>query len=213
MALSDYRTRLFLLMPADASMAASSLDSVLVAGDVACLLLPAGLGKADAHALVRAGQAHDVAVLVPDDTQLAGQIGADGVHATGPRVLDDEAIARHRRDGMIVGCEGINSRHLALEVGERGMDYLFFGRTDRPLEAETHPKTATLASWWAQMMAVPCVALAGLADEAVDALALAGVEFVAVREHVWRAADPAAEVTRLNLRLDAIARQRMEAAA
>jgi thiamine-phosphate pyrophosphorylase len=144
---------------------------------------------------------------------LADRLDADGIHLTDPKVLDADAQAKLADRGMIVGIGGINTRHLALQVGEREPDYLFFGRTDRDATEETHPKTVTLATWWAQMMKIPCVALSGTSDEAFTSLAEAGVEFLAVREQIWNADDPGAEVARLNTMLDAIAHKRAEAAA
>lgn len=241
MSFADFRSRLFLITPPlsvaawDASFPArfqaalsgsrnvagqdaqaDQADQGL--GDVGCILLD--VKSEDDRALdslleplVRQAQARNVAVLILDDTRLAGRLGADGIQISDPKILDPQDQARLQDNGLMLGVGGINTRHLALQTGERGVDYLFFGRTDREATPQTHPKTLGLSLWWAQMMAIPCVALAGTEDEAFDALAMGGVEFIAVREQVWRAGDPAQEVERLNSRLDTIARQRMAEAA
>jgi thiamine-phosphate pyrophosphorylase len=219
MAFQDFRTRLFLITPdAPPEDFSERFASALAGGDIGCLLLD-GEGGEDrafqtfAAPYVETAQAANVAVLVMDDSRLADRLGADGVHMSDPKALDKDTQAKLAERGLIVGMGGINTRHLALQVGEREPDYLFFGRTDREATDETHPKTVTLATWWAQMMKIPCVALSGTSDAAFTALAEAGVEFIAVREQIWQTDDPGAEVARLNAMLDTIAKKRMEAAA
>ena len=214
MAFQDFRTRLFLITPrALPENFAESFAGALSSGDIGCVLIdlePEAIVQTDDLApLVKAAQDKDVAVLVAGDTQLAGRLSADGVHVPSPKSLDRDDQDRLQKGGMIIGCAGINSRHLALETGERGFDYLFFGRTDRTQETDNHPKTETLSLWWAQMMAVPCVAFSGTSDEAVQTLARGGVEFIAVRNEVWGADDLTAKIAELNTTLDTIARQRM----
>ena len=219
MAFADFRTRLFLVTPFERSEAFSqAFASALSGGDVACLLVDGD--RSDERAFVDASapyvqtaQDADIAVLVMDDTRLAGRLDADGVHLREPKALDTEEQEKLQERGLIVGTGGINTRHLALQTGERGFDYLFFGRTDRDATDDNHPKTETLALWWAEMMAIPCVALAGTSDEAFIKLAEGGAEFIAVREQIWQANNPGQEIARLNTMLDAIAHRRMEAAA
>lgn len=218
MALSDYRSRLFLITPIDRPADfPARLEAALSGGDIGCVLidleLEAIVQADDLAPLVKTAQDNDVAVLIADDTQLAGRLGADGVHLSTPKGADRDDQARLQKGGMIVGTAGINTRHLALEAGERAFDYLFFGRTDREQAQDNHPKTEVLSLWWAEMMAVPCVAFAGTSRNAFEALARGGVEFIAVRDEIWQADDPAATVSDLNTTLDAIAQQRMTEAA
>jgi thiamine-phosphate pyrophosphorylase len=219
MAFLDFRSRLFLITPRTLPEDFSErFASALAGGDIGCMLFDGD--QSDERAFqdfaapyVQTAQGANVAVLVADDNRLADRLDADGIHLTDPKVLDADAQAKLADRGMIVGIGGINTRHLALQVGEREPDYLFFGRTDRDATEETHPKTVTLATWWAPMMTIPCVALTGTSDAAFEELARAGVEFIAVREQIWNAEDPGAEVARLNTMLDAIAHKRAEAAA
>jgi thiamine-phosphate pyrophosphorylase len=219
MAFLDFRSRLFLITPRTLPEDfAERFASALAGGDIGCLLFDGD--QSDERAFqdfaapyVQTAQGANVAVLIANDQRLADRLDADGVHVNDPKAMDEDAQAKLVDRGMIVGIGGINTRHLALQVGEREPDYLFFGRTDRDATEETHPKTVTLATWWAQMMKIPCVAMSGTSDEAFTALAEAGVEFLAVREQIWNADDPGAEVSRLNAMLDAIAHKRAEAAA
>lgn len=219
MAFQDFRTRLFLITPQTPPPDfAERFASALAGGDVGCLLVEGD--KSDERAFqdfaapyVQTAQGANVAVLIADDKRLADRLDADGVHLSEPKTLEQSDQDKLQERGMIVGTAGINTRHLALQTGEREFDYLFFGRTDRDLTEDNHPKTETLSLWWAQMMAIPCVALAGTSDEAFTKLAEGGVEFIAVRDQIWDAEDPGAEVARLNAMLDTIAKRRMEAAA
>ncbi|MFN3172593.1 MAG: thiamine phosphate synthase [Hyphomicrobiales bacterium] len=219
MAFLDFRSRLFLITPRTLPEDFSQrFASAVAGGDIGCMLFDGDQSderafQDNAAPYVQTAQGANIAVLVADDNRLADRLDADGVHLTDPKAMDTDTQTKLADRGMIVGIGGINTRHLALSTGEREPDYLFFGRTDREATEETHPKTVTLSTWWAQMMKIPCVALAGTSDEAFTALAEAGVEFLAVREQIWNAEDPGAEVKRLNTMLDAIAHKRAEAAA
>lgn len=219
MAFLDFRSRLFLLTPhTPGEDFPERFASALSGGDIGCLLVDGD--QSDERAFqefaapyVQTAQDASLAVLVMDDNRLADRLGADGVHLSSPKAMDAQTQAKLAERGLIVGIGGINTRHLALQTGEREPDYLFFGRTDRDPTLETHPKTTTLAGWWAQVMKIPCVAMAGTSDEAFAKLAEGGVEFIAVREQIWQADNPGEEIARLNTMLDAIAHKRMEAAA
>lgn len=233
MAFSDFRSRLFLITPpvtADdwdetfmvrfqAALSGTRLDgNDNQDGDVGCVLIDGDADKERlfmdrAAPLVKHAQAQNVAAIIMGDSRIAGRLDADGVHVRDAKALDQDEQTRLQDRGLILGCGGINTRHLALNTGEREFDYLFFGRTDREPSADNHPKTVALSLWWAQMMSLPCVALSGTSEEAIRQLAEGGVEFIAMREQIWQADDPAAEVIRLNAILDEIAQKRMSEAA
>lgn len=215
----DFRSRLFLVTPREVPEDfAERFASALSGGDIGCLLMNGNTEDERAFQdfaapYVQTAQDAGIAVLIAEDQRLADRLGADGLHVSDPKALDAEAQNKLVERDMIVGIGGINNRHLAFNTGEREPDYLFFGRTDREATAQTHDKTASLSTWWAQMMKIPCVALTGTSDEAFETMAQAGVEFIAVREQIWQADDPGAEIARLNVMLDTIAKKRQEAAA
>lgn len=233
MAFSDFRSRLFLITPPvtsdtwddhsmqhfEAALSGTRVDSnTNQDGDVGCVLIDGNPSDERtfmdrAEPLVKLAQAKNVAALIMGDSRIAGRLDADGVHVPDPKALDRQEQDKLQDRGLILGCGGINNRHLALNTGEREFDYLFFGRTDREPIPDNHPKTLSLSLWWAQMMSLPCVALSGTSDEAFEQLAEGGVEFIAMREQVWQAENPAAEVIRLNTKLDEIAQKRMAQAA
>ncbi len=219
MPLEDYRSRLFLVAPQTPPPDFSQkFASALAGGDIACLLMDGDTTDPKAFTnwaapYVQTAQSANIAVLVQDDTRLAGHLEADGIHVNDGPGLDPSEQEKLQERGLIIGTGGLNTRHVALQVGEREPDYVFFGRTDRDLESDNHPKTETLSVWWAQMMTIPCVAFAGTSDAAFTKLAEEGVEFVAVRDQIWDAENPGAIVAHLNRLLNAAAQKRMEAAA
>ena len=72
-----------------------------------------------------------------------------------------------------------------MQAAEAGPDYVFFGRHDADTHAEPHPRLVDLAVWWAELMTIPAVALAGNSAAGVAAAAKTGVEFVAVGRFIW----------------------------
>jgi thiamine-phosphate pyrophosphorylase len=178
-------TRLFLVTPkaAEAASFAPLLEEALSAGDVAAVLIADG-GEALASACVPIIQAAGAAALVADDTRLAGHVKADGVHVT--TGLEDLKLAIESfRPKRIVGAGGLFSRHAAMEAGEANADYLFFGRPHGDTHDAPHPKALELAEWWAELMQIPAVVMAGRSLESVAEAAATGADFVAVNDAVW----------------------------
>ena len=176
---------LYLVAPSDADTIsfpgrlAEVLDAVPAA---ALLLVQADRSDGDYLAFAKAvapiAQSHDCAVLLENRPDLVEETGADGVHMTGSLNAFREAVRQLKPDG-IVGAGNIHSHHAAMEKGEAGADYLFFGDP----ETGTAPQDVELAAWWAKTFEIPSV----LFEPDADALASADVEFVALGRAVWTA--------------------------
>ncbi len=127
----------------------------------------------------------DVAFIVNDSVSLAKRLGADGVHLG----QDDGSVADARqrlgRDVQIgVTCHA--SRHLAMEAGEGGADYVAFGAFYPSGTKETkHRAAPELLAWWSAVFELPCVAIGGITPENCAPLVTAGVDFLAVSGAVW----------------------------
>jgi thiamine-phosphate pyrophosphorylase len=139
----------------------------------------------------------EVAFIVNDSISLAKRLGADGVHLG--QQDGDVAEARQRlgREAQIgVTCHA--SRHLAMEAGEAGADYVAFGAffptTTKALEHHAEPE---LLTWWQALMEIPCVAIGGITPANCTPLVRAGADFLAVSSAVWTG-DPAANVAALH---------------
>ena len=134
----------------------------------------------------------DVAFIVNDSVSLARRLGADGVHLG--QDDGDVADARERlgRTAQIgVTCHA--SRHLALEAGEAGADYVAFGAffPSATKDAE-HRADPELLEWWQTFFELPCVAIGGITPETCGPLAAAGADFIAVSHAVWGGDEAAA---------------------
>lgn len=129
--------------------------------------------------------AREVAFIVNDSIGLAKRIKADGVHLGQDDGTVEEARQRLGREAQIgVTCH--NSRHLAMEAGEAGADYVAFGAffptTTKQTEYRAEPE---LLSWWQELMEIPCVAIGGITPDNCAPLVEAGADFLAVSGGVW----------------------------
>jgi thiamine-phosphate pyrophosphorylase len=145
-------------------------------------------------------RARDVAFIVNDSIGLAKRLGADGVHLGQEDGAVEDARAALGRDAQIgVTCH--DSRHLAMEAGEAGADYVAFGAFFPTTTKETkHVADPALLGWWRTLTGIPCVAIGGITPENGAALVKAGADFLAVSGAVWNdPAGPAQAVRRFQL--------------
>ena len=178
------------------------LERALAAGPVAAFQFRVkGVDQHRAVALAEPLQricaAHETAFIVNDDMSLAKRIAADGVHLGQEDGDPQEARRLLGRDAQIgVTCHA--SRHLAMEAGEAGADYVAFGAffptTTKQVEHHAEPE---IIGWWTALSPIPCVAIGGITAENCAPLVRAGADFLAVSGAVWNAPDPAAAVTGL----------------
>jgi len=143
-------------------------------------------------------QGTGAAFILNDRPDLAAELGCDGVH-----IGQDDASYAQARAAMPKGIVGVtchDSRHLAMEAGEAGADYVAFGAFFATSTKE--PKTSAdieLLRWWSQMMVVPVVAIGGITVTNAPALVEAGADFLAVAAGVWEHRDgPQAAVQAFN---------------
>jgi thiamine-phosphate pyrophosphorylase len=144
-------------------------------------------------------QGAGAAFILNDRPDLAAELGCDGVHVGQEDALYAEARAKMGANG-IVGVTCHDSRHLALEAGEAGADYVAFGAFF-PTATKQAKSTADLdlLRWWSELMVVPCVAIGGINVANAPALVEAGADFLAVSSGVWDYAEgPEAAVRAFN---------------
>lgn len=199
------RCRIVLIAPA--GIAAAPVLAALDGGDVASLILPQyDLDEASFQALaekiVPAAQAGGVAVIIDGDTRIAGRVQADGLHVEANKATLEETIENFQAK-MMVGCGGAKTRDDALELGETRPDYIFFGRFGYDNKPEPHPRNLSLGQWWAEMIEIPCIVMAGSDIASVEAVAATGCEFVALSGAVFaEGVDPREAVASANALLD-----------
>ena len=191
------RTRLYLITPpqiADVDEFAAVLETALDAGDIACLQLrlktPDGMideaaTRAVAAAVTELAQARGVAVIINDSPDLAVELGTDGVHVGWDDVPVKQARSIVGMD-MIIGATAKNSRHVAMQAGEAGADYVAFGAFYPTSTKEgTVAASPELLEIWQESMEIPCVAIGGITLDNAAPLVTAGADFLAVSSGVW----------------------------
>ena len=192
--------KLYLISPQDVSGAfPDRLKAALGGGAVAAFQLR--VKDIDEHSLARLAEPlqmicadHDVAFIVNDSMALAKRLGADGVHLG--QSDDDPREARVLLGPTAqIGRTCHDSRHLAMEAGEAGCDYVAFGAfyptTTKPSHYRPDPQ---ILSWWSAIAEIPSVAIGGITPVNAAPLVAAGADFIAVCQAVWDKDDPAAAV-------------------
>ncbi|MCB2089283.1 MAG: thiamine phosphate synthase [Sphingomonadaceae bacterium] len=184
-------TLLYLISPLDVGGDfPQRLENALSAGPVAAFQFRVkGLDQHEAARLAAPLQeicaAHDVAFIVNDDVALAKRISADGVHLGQQDGSPRDAREQLGMDAQVgVTCHG--SKHLAMEAGEAGADYVAFGAffptTTKQVE---HHAELDVLEWWQNVFEIPCVAIGGITPENCQPLIDAGADFLAVSGAVW----------------------------
>jgi thiamine-phosphate pyrophosphorylase len=183
--------QLYLISPLDVSGAfPQRLERALAAGVIAAFQFR--VKGVDQHEAARlAGplleicRARDVAFIVNDSVALAKRLKADGVHLgqhDGSVREAREALGREAQIG--VTCHA--SRHLAMEAGDAGADYVAFGAFfPSPTKPSEHRPEPELLMWWSQLIEIPCVAIGGITPDNCAPLVEAGADFLAVSHAVW----------------------------
>jgi thiamine-phosphate pyrophosphorylase len=211
---AEARCRLYLVTPPVIELAAFSdaLARALDAGDVAALqirLKDAGDDaiRRAADALRPVAQSRGVAILMNDRADLAVETGCDGAHL-GQSDGDHAAARRLLGPERTLGITCHASRHLAMEAGEIGADYVAFGAFFPTGTKEVvHHAEPDLLEWWSEMFELPCVAIGGITAENCAPLVQAGADFLAVVGAVWGHPDgPAAGVRAMNAAIAAAGR-------
>jgi thiamine-phosphate pyrophosphorylase len=189
--MSDTPCRLYLITPQrlDPLTFRDSLAAALDAGNVACLQLRLKDASKDqikraTEILMPIAAARGVAFLLNDDAELAVRLGCDGAHLG--QTDGNHAEARRLLDGRILGITCHASRHLAMEAGELGADYVAFGAFFPTETKETiHRASPEILAWWHEMFEIPSVAIGGITAANCAPLVQAGADFLAVVGAVW----------------------------
>ena len=191
--------QLYLISPLDVGgNFPDRLDRALAAGPVAAFQFRVkGLDQHDAALLAAPLQeicsARDVAFIVNDSVALAKRLKADGVH-----LGQQDGSVREAREELghevQIGVTCHASRHLAMEAGEAGADYVAFGAFyPSSTKATDHVADLELLGFWTNLFEIPCVAIGGVTPANCAPLIAAGADFLAVSGAVWNG-DEAANI-------------------
>jgi thiamine-phosphate pyrophosphorylase len=203
------RCQLYLISPARLDQRFDDqLRAAIGAGDVAAFQLR--MKDAPDAEILRAAERlmpicaeADVAFILNDRMDLAKACGADGVH-----LGQSDGNPREARQllgpSAQIGVTCHDSRHLAMEAGEAGADYVAFGAFF-PTDTKDvfHRTEPSILGWWSTLFEIPCVAIGGITPENGRGLVEAGADFLAVCASVWsHAGGPGAAVGAFQAMLD-----------
>jgi thiamine-phosphate pyrophosphorylase len=190
--------QLYLISPLDVGGDfPARLERALGAGPVAAFQFR--VKGIDQHAAARLAEplqaicaGHEVAFIVNDSIALAKRLKADGVHLGQGDGTVREAREALGRDAQVgVTCHA--SRHLAMEAGEAGADYVAFGSFyPSETKASEHRPEPDVLTWWQSLFEIPCVAIGGITPQNCAPLVEAGADFLAVSQAVWTGDEAAA---------------------
>lgn len=195
---SDGHTcRLYLVTPPriDLKKFPQQLHAAFSGGDVASLQLRLKGASDDeileaADILLPICREHHAAFMMNDSAELCAQARADGVHLG----QDDMGVGEARKiigPDRIIGMSAHASRHMAMEAGDQGADYVAFGAfyptTSKPKEKIEKWGTPSpeILSWWSETTVLPCVAIGGINPGNCEPLVQAGADFIAAITAVW----------------------------
>jgi thiamine-phosphate pyrophosphorylase len=203
------RCRIVLISPpgGTAEGFAAKLAAAVSGGDIASIILPAydldeASYQAFAERIVPIAQAAGIAAIIVDDTRVAGRVKADGIHIEGGKAALAEAVESFQ-SMMAVGAGGVKTRDDALELGEERPDYVFFGRFGYDNQPEAHQRNLSLGGWWAEMIEIPGIVMAGSDLASVETVAATGADFVALSAAIFgEGVDPKAAIARANAILE-----------
>lgn len=166
------------------------LADALDGGKVAAFQLR--LKGVDEDAIARAAEPlqklcadREVAFIINDSVALAQRLGADGVHL-GQGDGDPRDARKILGPKVQIGVTCHDSRHLAMEAGEAGADYVAFGAFYPTTTKDTHHRPEpSILGWWTTLFELPCVAVGGITADNAAPLVEAGADFLAVSGAVW----------------------------
>lgn len=191
--MTDLTTQLYLVSPLDvAGEFPARLERALDAAAGLVTAFQFRVKELDQHEAARLAEPlqaicaeREVAFIVNDSVALAKRLKADGVHL-GQKDGDlREAREELGREAQIgVTCH--DSKHLAMEAGEAGADYVAFGAffASNTKTTDYHADPEVL-EWWSQLFEIPCVAIGGITPDNCGVLVSAGADFLAVSGAVW----------------------------
>ena len=127
----------------------------------------------------------EVAFIINASIGLSTRLNADGV-PLGQEDGDPREARKQLGPKVQIGVTCHDSRHLAMEAGEAGADYVAFGAFYPTTTKETtHRAEPSILGWWTTLFELPCVAIGGITPDNAAPLIAAGADFLAVSGTVW----------------------------
>jgi thiamine-phosphate pyrophosphorylase len=110
----------------------------------------------------------------------------DGVHFDAG-AHDIAALRKRLGKDRIIGAYCGSSRHLAMEAGDAGADYVAFDQSATVLGEP-------IVGWWSELFEIPCVAFQPVNPDELDILLPQKPDFIRPSDAMWRGVDEARHV-------------------
>lgn len=175
------------LQVTDIEAAAARIEAARSSGAIASLLLRTQkhdpCNTPQLKSLVEKLHQDETIVMVEDDAALAQDLQADGVHV-GWSENSLEAYQKARLKlgaSALIGADAGRSRHVAMQLGEAGADYVAFGIPEHVDDKATaRQRQLDLITWWAEIFEPACIAFDTTTSDDIAHLAAAGADFIAL---------------------------------
>ncbi|MBT3954233.1 MAG: thiamine phosphate synthase [Rhodobacterales bacterium] len=198
--------QIYLITPANADLSfyTETLAPLLDICPVACIRL--GLSSDNeslisrhADQLREVAHARDISAVMTTHYRLVNSLGLDGVHR-----LDAAKTIREIREELgteaIVGSYCGTSRHVGMNAGEIGADYISFGPVDHSALTDENIAEFATFEWWSEMVEIPVVAEGNVTLELAAQLAPV-IDFLALGQEIWKTDTPLNELQEYLLRV------------
>lgn len=123
--------------------------------------------------------------ILNDFYEIAIELGLSGVHVG----IDDNKIKIIRQNSpqnFVVGASCYDSKHLAMEAGEDGADYISFGAFFPSKTKISRGKPSIeLLRWGLEMLNLPIVGIGGINAKNCGELVKEKIDFLAVISCIW----------------------------
>lgn len=124
-------------------------------------------------------------LILNDFYEIALELGLSGVHVG----IDDKKISIIRQNSpqnFIIGASCYDSKHLAMEAGEQGADYISFGAFFKSKTKQSRGKPSIeLLQWAIEMLNLPIVGIGGITATNCHELVKNKIDFLAVISCIW----------------------------
>lgn len=189
-------TQIYLISPPQINLNefAKELDEVLKTGMVPVFQLrlkdcQKNIIKKNAQELMKICKQNNCLFILNDDLNLALELGADGVHLG----IDDcdkfnkISEIKHQHQQFIIGASCYDSKHLAMQAGESGADYISFGAffASKTKISRGNPDI-DLLDWAIEMLNLPVVGIGGINSQNCRELIEHKIDFIALISFIWQ---------------------------
>ncbi|MBU6339069.1 MAG: thiamine phosphate synthase [Rickettsiales bacterium] len=131
---------------------------------------------------------NNCSIIINDSYEIALEAGADGVHVGVEDGLIKNIYQKTKKinPNFIIGASCYDSKHLAMEAGEQGADYISFGAffESKTKKSRGNP-TIEILKWCDEIINLPIVAIGGITDQNCSSLVKSGADFLAVISYIW----------------------------